>query len=81
MNFIGSSSTARGENNIKLIDEALANFPMLGYILKRDEVVEADREGRRPFENIADAPPELFAIASQSRQVAGKHRKKCRCPV
>jgi hypothetical protein len=29
------------------------------------EVVEADREGRRPFENIDDAPRELHEIADK----------------
>ncbi|MDR3090498.1 MAG: AAA family ATPase [Desulfobulbaceae bacterium] len=62
----------RGEEDIRLIQEALADFPMLGFIPEQEEVAKADRQGRRPFENIADAPLELLAVVSKLREMETK---------
>jgi hypothetical protein len=54
---------------------------MLGFIPEQEEVARADRVGGRPFDNIAEAPPELFEIVGQLRQMAGKHQEEYRRPV
>ena len=80
-NIVVLANRVRGEDDIKLIGEALADFPILGFIAEQEEVARADRDGRRPFENIADAPPELFAIVGQLRQMAGKRQEERRHPL
>jgi len=80
-NIVVLGNRVRDEEDIKLIRETLADFPVLGFIPEQDEVAKADREGRRPFENIADAPPELFAMVRQLRQMADKQQAERRRPV
>ncbi len=52
----------KGEADQELIRQSLADFEILGFMPEDEEIVTADRQGRRPFENIADAPKALFAI-------------------
>ena len=80
-NIVVLGNRVRGEEDIKLIREALADFPVLGFIPEQEEVATADREGRRPFEDIADAPPELFAIVRELRQMADQQQAGRRRPV
>ncbi len=64
-NIIILGNRVRDEQDQKLIAEAFSAHTILGYLPEMDEIVAADREGRRPFENIKDAPQELFAIAEK----------------
>lgn len=52
----------KGPEDEELIRSSLPDFEFLGFLPEHDEVVTSDREGRRPFEDIADAPEELYAI-------------------
>lgn len=54
----------KNEEDMELIRSSLDDFEIIGYLPEQDEIVNADRYGRRPFENINDAPRELFDIAS-----------------
>lgn len=55
----------KGAEDEELIRSSLPDFEILGFLPENDEVVASDREGRRPFENIADAPAELYDIVSR----------------
>jgi CO dehydrogenase maturation factor len=46
----------KGEADQELIRQSLADFEILGFLPEDEEIVTADREGRRPFEDIAKAP-------------------------
>jgi CO dehydrogenase maturation factor len=46
----------------ELIRQSLADFEILGFLPEDPEIVRADREGRRPFEDLSAAPGELSAI-------------------
>jgi CO dehydrogenase maturation factor len=48
-----------------LIKKAFAEHLLLGFIPEFEEIVTADREGRRPFEDINEAPQLLFDIADK----------------
>jgi len=48
-----------------LIREALPDYQIIGFLPESDEVVQADRQGRRPFEQIAQAPRQLHEAAEQ----------------
>jgi CO dehydrogenase maturation factor len=64
-NIIILGNRVRNEQDQALISEAFSDHTILGYLPEMDEVVQADREGRRPFENINDAPKVLFEIAEK----------------
>ncbi len=48
-----------------LIREALPDYQIIGFLPESDEIVQADRQGRRPFEQIAAAPRQLHEAAEQ----------------
>jgi len=54
-----------GPEDESLIRNSLPDFEFIGFIPDMDEIIKADRDGRRPFENINDAPKELFSIAEK----------------
>jgi CO dehydrogenase maturation factor len=54
----------RGETDEELIRSSLADFEILGFLPEDDEIVAADREARRPFEDIGQAPAELQQIVA-----------------
>ncbi len=53
----------RSKEDEDLIQESLPDHEVIGFIPEMDEIVAADREGVRPFEDITDAPTEIFEIA------------------
>ena len=42
--------------------ESLSDFEIIGFVPEQDEIVKADRAGRRAFDDIANAPKELFDV-------------------
>ena len=46
-----------------LIREALPDYQIIGFLPESDEIVQADRQGRRPFEQLAAAPRQLHEAA------------------
>jgi CO dehydrogenase maturation factor len=48
----------------ELIRRSLAGFEILGFFPEEAEIVQADREGRRPYEDLSSAPSQLSAIVS-----------------
>lgn len=48
----------------ELIRQSLADFEILGFFPEEAEIVAADREGRRPYEDLSSAPCQLSAIVS-----------------
>lgn len=54
----------KDEADQELIRQSLADFEILGFLPEDEEIVTADREGRRPFEDIAKAPESLFSIVN-----------------
>lgn len=53
------------EDDEQLIRESLPGHEILGFIPEMKEVAFADRNGVRPFDNIKDAPEEVFEIAKR----------------
>jgi CO dehydrogenase maturation factor len=64
-NIIILGNRIRDEHDKSLISEAFSDHTILGFLPEMDEIVKADREGRRPFEDIKDAPKVLFEIAEK----------------
>lgn len=55
----------RNEADKKLVAESMEGFEVIGYIPEHDEIIDSDREGKRPFENIKDVPEELNKLADK----------------
>ncbi len=55
----------RDEEDEELIRSSLPGFEIIGFLPEQQEIIDADRYGRRPFETIEEAPPELFSIVSE----------------
>ncbi len=64
-NIIILGNRVRNEEDKSLIRNTLPEFDILGFLPEMDEIVQADRDGVRPFENIEDAPQVLFEIAQK----------------
>lgn len=45
-----------------LIRESMPDYQILGFIPEMDEVIQADRDGTRPFDNVANIPEEVVRI-------------------
>ena len=58
------ANRVRDKEDEELIRSSLAGFEIIGYIPEHDEIVNADRKGVRPFENIKDAPAQLQEAVS-----------------
>lgn len=55
----------RGEEDEELIRSSLPDFEIIGFLPEDDEIVDADRYGRRPFDKIDEAPEQLNEIAAR----------------
>lgn len=53
----------RNREDEELIRSTLADFEVIGCLPEHDEIVDSDRSGARPFDNIEEAPAELRAAA------------------
>lgn len=49
----------------QLIKESLSDFEIIGFMPEMAEIADADREGRRPFEDISTVPEELKQLAAK----------------
>ena len=54
-----------GPEDEKLIRQSLSEFEFIGFVPEQKEIVEADRAGRRAFDDITCAPKELFDIVEK----------------
>jgi CO dehydrogenase maturation factor len=55
----------KGPGDEELIRNSLPDYEILGFLPEMPEIISSDRDGVRPFENIHDAPKELFEIAGK----------------
>ncbi|MGB3224548.1 MAG: AAA family ATPase [Desulforhopalus sp.] len=49
----------------QLIRETLSDFEIIGFLPEQNEIIEADRAGRRAFDDISDAPKELYDVVAK----------------
>jgi CO dehydrogenase maturation factor len=64
-NILILGNRVNGPEDEKLIRESLSDFEIIGFIPEQDEIVNADRAGRRAFEDITHAPKELFDVVGK----------------
>lgn len=64
-NIIILGNRVKGPEDEELIRNSLPDYQILGFLPEQDEIVSADRGGRRAFEDIHNAPAALFAIVEK----------------
>lgn len=64
-NIIILGNRVKSQEDRDLIKDSLSDFPILGFLPEHEEVVAADRDGRRAFDDIHGAPRELFDMVNQ----------------
>lgn len=64
-NIIILGNRVKGEEDRELIRSSLPDYQVIGFLPEHQEIVAADREGRRAFDDIHDAPHELFEIVKK----------------
>jgi len=58
-----------------LIEKSMSGYEILGFLPEMDEVVTSDRTGKRPFDNPADIPQEVVAIARKLMALDGAGKR------
>lgn len=64
-NIVVLGNRIRSEQDKQLIQESMEGFKILGFIPEMDEIVNSDRDGTRPFEDINTIPEELKQITKK----------------
>ena len=55
----------RSEQDKALIQDTMGDYEILGFLPELDEIVQCDRDGTRPFDDISTIPKELTQIAEK----------------
>ena len=64
-NIIILGNRVKGLEDEELIRSSLPDYQIIGFLPEQEEIVAADREARRAFDDIRSAPPALFAIVDK----------------
>jgi CO dehydrogenase maturation factor len=64
-NILILGNRVKGAEDEQLIRETLPDFEIIGFLHEQSEIIEADRAGRRAFEDISDAPKELYDVVAK----------------
>lgn len=64
-NVLILGNRVNGPEDEQLIRDSLSDFEIIGFVPEQDEIVKADRAGRRAFDDIANAPKELFDVVGK----------------
>lgn len=62
-NIVILGNRVTSEEDRALIADSMTDYEILGFLPEMDEIVKSDRDGSRPFDDIANIPEELKAIA------------------
>jgi CO dehydrogenase maturation factor len=55
----------RNDEDRKRLEEAMADFEFIGFIPVDEEIAQADRDGRRPYEELVDIPQGFSEIVDR----------------
>ncbi|THB73233.1 MAG: carbon monoxide dehydrogenase [Desulfobacteraceae bacterium] len=53
------------EEDKEIIASSMSDFEVIGYLPEMPEIVQSDRDGTRPFDDIATAPQALFDVTQK----------------
>lgn len=64
-NIVVLANRVRSEEDRNLIKEHLSDYEILGFIPEADEIVQSDRTGDRPYDDISAIPEELKEVTEK----------------
>ncbi len=64
-NIVVLGNRIRSEEDKQLIRKSMPDYEILGFIPEMDEIVNSDRDGTRPFDDITQIPGELKEITKK----------------
>lgn len=64
-NIIILGNRVTSDEDKKLIQESMSDYEILGFLPELGEIVQSDRDGSRPFDDISTIPDELKQIAEK----------------
>lgn len=64
-NIVVLGNRVKSEEDRALIRDSMSDYEILGFLPELDEVVQSDRDGTRPFDDINNIPLELREIAEK----------------
>ncbi len=64
-NIVILANRVKGREDEELIRASLPDFEILGFLPEQEEIVNADRAGRRAFDDLHSAPKELFDVVAK----------------
>ena len=64
-NIVVLGNRVKSEADKQLIKDSMPDYKILGFIPETDEIVTADRNGKRPFDDITQIPEELKEITKK----------------
>ena len=64
-NIVILGNRVKSEADKDLIRESMPDYEIIGFLPELDEIVQSDRNGVRPFDDISNIPEELKAIAKK----------------
>ncbi|WP_033398253.1 AAA family ATPase [Desulfospira joergensenii] len=71
-NIVILGNRVRSEEDRQLIRESMPDYEILGFLPEMEEIVQSDREGERPFDDISTIPKELKEIAQKLMEMSKK---------
>ncbi|MCK5835857.1 MAG: AAA family ATPase [Desulfobacula sp.] len=64
-NIVILGNRVESEDDKDLIRESMPDYEILGFMPELDEIIQSDRDGTRPFDDIANIPEELKNIVQK----------------
>lgn len=69
-NIVVLGNRVKSEADKQLIKDSMKDYKILGFMPEMDEIVTADRNGKRPFDDISKIPGELKEITKKLLELA-----------
>ena len=64
-NIVVLANRVKSKADEQLIKDSMNNYEIIGFIPEHDEIVNSDRDGIRPFDDIANIPDELKEVTKK----------------
>ncbi len=64
-NIVVLGNRVRSKEDEQLIKESMPDYKIIGFISEHDEIVNSDRDGTRPFDDITTIPDELKEVTKK----------------
>jgi len=69
-NVVVLANRVRSKEDEQLIKDSMTDYEILGFIPEHDEIVNSDRDGTRPFDDISMIPEELKKVTKKLMALA-----------